>query len=100
MDSMRRALLLLLLVSVAMTEPTQARVPGAEREVASTAATARWIQHLATTLRRTVKPAAITPPSWHKFKSVLPTFIEADAQVIAAHPAREPHAFRLPPPTK
>jgi hypothetical protein len=100
MDPVRRALFLLLFASVLVAEPGSSRAAiGAERaEVPAATATARWIQELAVTLRRTVQPAAITVPSWHRFRPVTPPIAAVDTQVLAAHPAREPHAFRLPPP--
>lgn len=98
MDPVRRVLLLLLLSSVVMTEPTQARMLGPERESRSPVTPAQWIEQLAVAIRRTVKPATITPPAWHKFKIKSIPATALQAQVAAAHPAREPHAFRLPPP--
>ena len=100
MDPVRRALFLLLFASVLVSEPGTSRAAiGIERaEVPASTAAARWIQELAVTLRRTVQPAAIAVPSWHRFRVVTPPLAVADTQVAAAHPAREPHAFRLPPP--
>lgn len=100
MDPVRRVLLLLLLTSVVMTEPTQARTFGPERDVMSPTTAARWIHHLAVALRRTVQPATTTPPAWHKFRPALPGIAPIAAQVAAVHPAREAHAFRLPPPSR
>jgi hypothetical protein len=98
MDPVRRALFLLLFASVLVAEPGQSRAAiGAERSEMP-AATARWIHQLAVTLRRTVQPAAVTVPSWHAFRPPLPQITPVDAQVAAVHPAREAHAFRLPPP--
>jgi hypothetical protein len=98
MDPVRRALFLLLFASVVMTEPTQSRAASPDRSSSPPTATARWIKHLAVALRRTVEPAA-SPPAWHGFRPAARSPISLNAQIAAAHPAREPHAFRLPPPT-
>lgn len=98
MDPVRRALFVLLFASVLMTEPTQARALGPDRPAFEPISTAQWIQRLAVALRRTVQPAA-TPPAWHRYRPSSPEIVPVDPQVAVAHPTREPHAFRLPPPT-
>lgn len=101
MDPVRRALFLLLLASVLVAEPGQMRAAIADRtELPAATATARFIHELAVTLRRAVRPAAVTLPTWHAFRPAIVTPPTIDAQVAVAHPAREPHAFRLPPPQR
>lgn len=99
MDPVRRALFLLLFASVVLTEPGQLRAISAERPDLPPVTTAQWIKQLAVSLRRTIEPAAL-PPAWHCFRPALAAPLPREKQVDTSHPAREPHAFRLPPPTR
>lgn len=100
MDPIRRLILLGLVASVILTEPTQAcALFGARHHPADTqpaTATQRFIRQLAVVLRQTVKPAAVRTDRTGQF----PRRLEAVSQ---SHSVRSwlhllPHQFDLPPP--
>lgn len=101
MDPIRRLILLGLVASVILAEPTQARALFAARSHAADrqpdTATQRFIQQLAVVLRQTVKPAAIRSRSADSsacHSSVL--FCQCDA--FDGRFPLLPHLSDLPPP--
>ena len=96
MEQLRRVMFLVLFASVVATEPTHARTIAAEQANVPAPTSARWIQRLAVTLRRTAQTITLRVPA--RFDAIVRTLLAAPSQVTAAHATFTSHAFRLPPP--
>lgn len=100
MDPIRRLILLGLVASVILSEPTQARALFAARSHAADrqpdTAAQRFIQQLAVVLRQTVKPAAIRKLAAGSAGAVPVFFCQCDA--FDGRFPLLPHLSHLPPP--
>jgi hypothetical protein len=100
MDPIRRLLLLTLVASVLLTEPTQAcallsqRGTPLERDQAI--ATQRFIRQLAVVLRQTIKPAVVSLRKWAEPRVLLANFVQIDSR--STRSILLPHLSDLPPP--
>lgn len=100
MDPIRRLLMLSIVASVLLAEPTQARALFASKEHAPSrtpaTATERFIRQLAVVLRQTVKPAIHRPASLSLLvRSIAPAPCWRDLSVPSP---LLPHESDLPPP--
>ncbi len=100
MDPIRRLILLGLVASVILTEPTQARAlfesPDQFAGRQPVTATQRFIRQLAVVLRQTVKPAIVRTRN----DNIVGRLTSADRQTDSTGflLALLPHQFDLPPP--
>jgi hypothetical protein len=100
MDPLRRLILLTLVASVVLIEPSQAcallgqRTSHSERDQA--VVTQQFIRQLAIVLRQTVKPALQSARKWSE-PNVLIANIDF-YETRTSRPMLQPHLFDLPPP--
>jgi hypothetical protein len=100
MDPIRRLLLLTLVASVLLAEPSQATallsLRGTPLEREQAIATQRFVRQLAVVLRQTVKPALQGLRKWAQPRVLLADFVRIDSR--GARSILLPHLFDLPPP--
>lgn len=100
MDPIRRLLLLTLVASVILAEPSQAcallsgrsALHGHEQAIA----TQRLVRQLAVVLRQTVKPALAGLRKWTQPRVLIANLVQIESR--SARSFLLPHQFDLPPP--